>query len=172
MDIEFKIHYDHWLRHEINYCQNPLFVNIPENERIKVWKQIEGTYLKKYTSFVRVEFDWGSSGIWNPPYPGSISSGPMWPIESFYKLPKKLIKRLEEWVNDQDENSLFNDKFDNNRSDNEGKEITLEMRKFIPENIYLEFLCTFKEIKIIDGKPIELDIPTFIRKYQTAGNTG
>lgn len=172
MEIEFKTHYSHWLKHEIDYCKNPLFVNIPENERINIWEQIEYNYLKKYKSFVRIEFDWGSSGIWDPPFPGSISSGPMWPIESFYNLPKRLIKRLGEWVADKDEHALLNDNFDFISSNKEGKEITLEIRKFIPDDVYLEFLDTFKEIKMIDGKPTELDIPTFLKKYQTAGNTG
>ncbi|OFX41052.1 MAG: hypothetical protein A2X08_16155 [Bacteroidetes bacterium GWA2_32_17] len=163
MNIEYPKQYDTWINHEIIYCKNPVFVNIPENERLAVWKKIEDDYLQKYDTFIRIEFDWCSSGIWEPPFPGSVSSGPMWSVETFYSLPDSLIKRLEEWV-DYNDNSLDDKNFDIVLSNNEGRNIAMEIRKYIPEKIYLEY-WGFKEIIIQNGLVIELDIPDFLKKY-------
>ena len=165
MKIEYpKLYKDCLIKHEINFCKNPLFVNIPKNKRLSVWKKIENDYLKKYKEFVRIEFEWSSSGIWLPPFPGSFSMGPMCPVENFFPIPDALAKKLADWVEYRDANSLDDDNFDFVSSNKEGRNIAMEMRKYIPENYYLEY-WGFKEIKLQNGLPIELDIPDFLKEY-------
>ncbi len=44
-------------------------------EARRVWAAMEENFLSKYEGFLRVWPEWGSSGIWAPPYPGSRVDG-------------------------------------------------------------------------------------------------
>jgi hypothetical protein len=62
----------------------------------RVWLAMEEHFFANYEVFVRVWPEWGSSGIWAPPYPGSRSAGGMIGYD-YFNLPPDLIARFENW---------------------------------------------------------------------------
>ena len=65
--------------------------------REKLWIAIQEKYLFKYQRFLRVECDWGGSGIWGISFPGSYGTTPNYGYDNF-DLPKSLIKRFDRWT--------------------------------------------------------------------------
>ncbi len=156
--------YHHWQKYEIDHSRNPLFVNIPNEKKQEIWNKIENDYIKKYKQFVRIDFHWGLSGIWILPFPGAIFSGTVEKEEDFFPLPKRLSNRLSKWVYYIEQNAFLDDNFNWDAAHKEGTAIAIEIRKYVPKNIYMEY-GGFKQIKMIKGVAVELDIPDFLKIY-------
>ena len=71
-------------------------------ESRRVWIAMEEHFFGKYDRFLRVWPEWGSSGIWAPPYPGSRASGGMVDYQ-FLPLSAELVQRFEAWQAEYDD---------------------------------------------------------------------
>lgn len=134
-----------------------------ENEPV-VWKSIEENYLRKYRGFVRIGFDWMADGLWEVPFPGSVTMGLSSSPENF-GMPEPLAARVHAWQANLDTRDpigeLEDEDFDYEASDAEGLEIAREVKPFLGDGYYVEFR-PFREIVIRDGEAVELEVPRFI----------
>lgn len=62
----------------------------------RVWSEMEQVFFAHYEDFLRVWPEWGSSGIWSIPYPGSRNAGKMVDY-SLLPLPDALVGRFKAW---------------------------------------------------------------------------
>ncbi len=125
-----------------------------------VWRFIEGKYLRKYGSFLRVGFDWMAGGLWKIPFPGSVYMGISVEPEGF-GISGPLAARIQAWQAAQDRLDVTEVDPNQEASDAEGLEIAREVKLFLGEDYYVEF-WPFREIVIRDGGAVELGVPAFI----------
>ncbi|QIN81703.1 hypothetical protein GBA63_02930 [Rubrobacter tropicus] len=129
-----------------------------------VWKFIEENYLRKYRCFVRVGFDWMADGLWEIPFPGSVSMGLSSSPENF-GMPEPLSARIHAWQANLDSREPGaepeEEDFDYRASDAEGVEIAGEVMLFLGSGYYVEYR-PFREVSIRDGGAVELEVPAFI----------
>ena len=129
-----------------------------------VWRFIEEDYLSKYKSFVRIDFDWMADGIWEIPFPGSVALDLSLSPE-YFGMPRPLAARIHAWQANLDTRDPGaepeNEDFDYEASDAEGLEIAREVKLFLGDDYYVEFL-PFREISVRDGEAVELEVPAFI----------
>lgn len=111
-------------------------MTLPEARR--VWLAMEEHFFAKYESFVRVWPEWGSSGIWAPPYPGSRAAGGM--IDYPYlDLPSDLVARFKEWQAEYDDHEPWApEKFDWHRHAQTADELARDLKLVLGSAIYLE----------------------------------
>lgn len=74
----------------------PIFDKVNAANKERVWRRIQEGYLFRYSTFLRVEADWGGSGIWGISFPGSFGSTPNYSYECF-DLPKRVVQRFIKW---------------------------------------------------------------------------
>lgn len=158
--------YNHWIKHDLT-CDLPLFQNLPEHSRTEYWEKIEDLYFHKYDKFLRIEFEWGLSGVWAIPFPGSLNTGPNTYVE-YYGIPSFIGDAIQKWVDHLDLN--FEPWNGDELTDQEWKDyhkwglsVTLELGKYIPPNCYLEF-SKLKQIVKSNGGSKELDIDEQIKR--------
>ena len=129
-----------------------------------VWRTIEENYLSRYKGFVRVDFDWMADGLWEIPFPGSVRMGG-YRSPADYGMPEPLAARIQAWQANLDTRDPTaepeNEDFDYEASDAEGLEIAREVKLFLGDDYYVEFL-PFREISVRDGEAVELEVPAFI----------
>jgi hypothetical protein len=129
-----------------------------------VWKFIEENYLRKYRAFIRVGFDWMADGLWEIPFPGSVSMGLSSSPEN-YGMPEPLAARVHAWQANLDTRDpigeVKHEDFDYEASDAEGLAIAKQVKMFLGDGYYVEFR-PFREISIKDGEVVELEVPAFI----------
>jgi hypothetical protein len=129
-----------------------------------VWKLIEENYLRKYRSFVRIDFDWMADGVWEIPFPGSVSIGSYSSPENL-GMPGPLAARVCAWQANLDSREPGaepeEEDFDYEASYAEGLEIAKEVKLFLGHEYYVEY-WPLREISIKDGEAVELGVPTFI----------
>jgi hypothetical protein len=107
-------------------------------EAQRVWLAMEKHFLAKYEVFVRVWPEWGSSGIWAPPYPGSRAAGGMIGYE-YFKLPRDLVGRFEIWQADFDEHGLEEiEAFDWDRHAQTADALARDLKAVLGPRIYVE----------------------------------
>lgn len=68
----------------------------PESEPL-VWRFIEENYLLKYRHLMAVRFDWFSSGLWQIPFPGSVSDTYNIGGLGSMGVPERVRRLLREW---------------------------------------------------------------------------
>ena len=129
-----------------------------------VWKFVEENYLRRYGSFVRVGFDWMADGLWEIPFPGSVSLDVSLSPE-YFGMPQPLAARIHAWQANLDTRDPGaepeNEDFDYEASDAEGLEIAREVKLFLGGSHYVEFR-PFREVSIRNGEAVELEVPEFI----------
>jgi len=60
-----------WISHDLVYGME-IFDKLPIGRREEYWDWIEELYLQRYRKCFRLEMEWGSTGIWHIPLPGSL----------------------------------------------------------------------------------------------------
>jgi hypothetical protein len=161
-----------WTGHDLAYhgpefgsYRPEFYEGLRQEDEAVVWKFIEENYLRKYGSFVRVDFDWMADGLWEIPFPGSVSMGVSVSPEN-YGMPGPLAARVHAWQANLDTRDPFTDSdddegFDYEASNAEGLEIAKEVKLFLGDDYYVEY-WPFREISIRDGEAVELEVPAFI----------
>ena len=149
--------YELWTSHDLSYDM-PIFRGLRPSDRTTYWGIMEEEYLSKYADFARIEFDYGSTGIWNIPYPGSLTTGPSrgW---DFLNIDIELGAELQEWVDDIDSRMQpWNDRRPSDEAwlniRKRGLEITFNICKVSPSNIYLEFNA-LRQVECVNGVSFE-----------------
>lgn len=160
-----------WTEHDLAYhgpefgSYRPAFYEgLGREDEPVVWKFIEESYLRRYRGFVRVDFDWMADGLWEIPFPGSVSMGSYSSPENF-GMTEPLAARIHAWQANLDSREPGADPekedFDYEASDAEGLEIAREVKLFLGSDYYVEFR-PFKEISIRGSEAVELEVPAFI----------
>jgi hypothetical protein len=112
----------------------------------------------------QVAFDWMADGLWEIPFPGSVTMGPSLSPE-YFGMPGRLAVRIRAWQANLDSREpvgdLVEEEFDYDASDAEALDIANEVKLFLGEDHYVEF-HPFREIVVRDGAAVELEVPRFI----------
>jgi len=104
----------------------------------RVWRAMEEHFFAKYEMFVRVWPEWGSSGIWAPPYPGSRAAGGMIGYD-YFKLPQELVERFKLWQAEYDEHEPWApEKFDWASHWRTGDALARSLKAALGPDIYVE----------------------------------
>jgi hypothetical protein len=105
-----------------------------------VWLAMEKHFFAKYQFFLRVWPEWGSSGIWLIPYPGSRLSGPNLSDYDSLGLSPELQRRFTEWQDQYWDAAPWEaeDKFDYEGHHKVATELASDLKKEVGESIYVE----------------------------------
>ena len=140
------------------------YEGLRQEDEAVVWRFIEENYLRKYRSFVRVDFDWMADGLWEIPFPGSVGMDVSVSPEN-YGMPGPLAARVHAWQANLDTREpigeVNHEDFGYEASDAEGLEIAKGVKLFLGDDYYVEFRL-FREIAIRNGDAVELEVPAFI----------
>lgn len=165
--MKFPDKYKLWVSHDLAKYRLYLYAKLNEADYEEVWSFIEDNYILKYKRLLRIEFDYGSSGLWEIPFPASVSSPCMLHPENFGISPA-LAKELQSWVDYIDS---FYDSLPapagmtpDIKSETWGLEIAKKIKAEIGNDYYLEF-NPFKELIILNGDAVERPIPPLIKRY-------
>ena len=170
---KFPVLFEQWRRHDLAYHEDlggyirPWFYEGlgPEDEP-PVWGYVEKNYLLRYDDFMAVRFDWASSGLWSIPFPGSKADN--WNLGGLKAMGLSETARqlLKEWRDPLDDMRRLEDDdyFDYEASVARGLAAAGEVKRSLGEGAYLEFR-PFREMAIVDGNPIELEVPEFIASF-------
>ncbi len=158
--------YKLWVGHDLAEHRPEFYARLSEAEQEAVWSFIEQNYLLKYKKLLKVEFEYGSSGLWEIPFPGSVSLSCMLRPED-YGVSSKLAGELEDWVKYIDDNYEQwpgGKKPDWKKADAWGLEVAKKIRRELGNEYYLE-RRPFKELVIRDGEVVELPIPSEVSRF-------
>lgn len=149
---------------EFGSCRPGFYEGLRCEDEPVVWRFIEENYRRKYRGFVRIDFDWMADGLWEIPFPGSVSMGSSLSPEKF-GMPGPLAARVHAWQANLDSREPGaepeEEDFDHEASNAEGLEIAREVKLFLGNDYYVEY-WPFREIVIRDGGAVELDVPIYI----------
>lgn len=174
MDEDYQPKFPHllqqWRGHDLAFQEDlggirPWFYEglDPRNE-LSVWRFIEENYLSKYRGFIGVRFEWSAGGLWRLPFPGSVGYGEHLSPRDF-DMPESLVAKIREWHDDLDRRDPTVDPededFDYQTSWVKGLAAAREVKLFLGEDHYVEFE-PFQEVALVDGVPVELEVPGFI----------
>src|ERR687892_3100 len=80
--VRFPGLYGQWIGHdladhgpEFGSYRPAFYEGLKREHEPVVWRFIEENYLRKYGGFVRIDFDWMADGLWEIPFPGSVTMG-------------------------------------------------------------------------------------------------
>jgi hypothetical protein len=169
--IEFPGLFRLWKEHDladhgpaIGTYRPEFYVGLRREDEPVVWRFIEENYLLKYRGLVRIGFDWMADGLWEIPFPGSVTMGPGLSLE-YFGMSGRLAVRIRAWQANLDSREpvgdLVEEEFDYDASDAEALDIANEVKLFLGEDHYVEF-HPFREIVVRDGAAVELEVPRFI----------
>ena len=135
-------HPNEWARFWGEICEKDEFhswfptMSLAEAQR--VWLAMEEHFFAKYEMFVRVWREWGSSGIWAPPYPGSRGAGRMISYD-YFDLPPELVGRFKNWQAEYDDHQPWApEKFDWKRHARIGGALAGDLKALLGPTIYVE----------------------------------
>jgi hypothetical protein len=154
-----------WKKHDLAKYRPEFYADLREEFELDVWVEIEIRYLFLYESFIKVTADYGSSGLWVLPFPGSVSLGGCISPEETGLSPEARDK-LAEWhkvFDEHDDPWPEEDPFDYATFDIKGLEVAKLLKTELGESVYVEY-NSFREIKNVDGKAEEMDFPDFIKE--------
>ena len=119
-----------------------VFDKAKEKNKERIWQRIQERYLFRYSRFLRIESDWGGSGIWGISFPGSFGTTPNYDYENF-KLPRPVVRRFETWTRLYSSRDPFDDSknndFDWPAYHREGEWLARELKKVVEPDTYVEY---------------------------------
>jgi hypothetical protein len=123
-------------------CENDqfhtCFPRLSLEEARLVWLAIEEHFFARYDYFLRVWPEWGSSGIWSVPYPGSRNAGGMVDYQ-YLPLPFDLVERFKNWQAEYDDHEPWApEKFDWNRHARIADGLARDLKQCVGIRIYVE----------------------------------
>ena len=160
--LKYLNEYNLWISHDLKYNMS-IYKNLQERERSDYWEIIEEEYLSKYIKCIRIEFEWASTCLWQTRFPGSLTYGRELGYE-FIGIPNSTIKKLEKWIGFHNDIGPERAEYtDFTEIDLFGKEVYIEIGRYLPNNYYFEFNY-LKQIKKVGNEVIELEYNPRIRK--------
>ena len=141
----------------------PFYEGLKQEDEFLVWRFIEEKYLLHYKELISVRFEWGAEGLWSIPFPGSVAYGE-YRSPGHFDMPESLAARIQRWHAELDrlepgEEESAN--FDHRASREKGLAAAKGVKAFLGEDYYVEFE-PFREVDILDGAIVELEVPEFI----------
>ena len=123
-------------------CENDefptCFPRLPLTEARRMWLLFEEHFFARYGYCLRVWPEWGSSGIWAPPYPGSRAAGGMVDYQ-YVPLSTELVERFKAWQSDYDAHEPWApEKFDWHRHAEIGDGLARDLKRSVGLSIYVE----------------------------------
>jgi hypothetical protein len=107
-------------------------------EARRVWLAMEEHFFAKYDYFLRVWPEWGSSGIWAPPYPGSRRAGGMVDYQ-YLPLPADLMERFKAWQAEFDDHEPWApEEFDWDQHARVADGLARDLKQCVGPRIYVE----------------------------------
>jgi hypothetical protein len=162
---------DLWRSHDLAFHEDlgsirPWFYEglRPEDELL-VWKFIEDNYLLKFKDLIGVRFEWSAEGLWRIRFPGSVSYGEYLSPHRF-AMPEDLVVKTKEWHEELDRRDPTIDpeedpNFDHEESHAKSLTAAKGVKTFLGDDYYVEYR-PLREVVIVDGTPVELEVPEFI----------
>ena len=115
------------------------FPQLPLLQAQRVWVAMEEHFFAQYEYFLRVWPEWGSSGIWAPPYPGSRRAGGMVDYEDL-PIPEELVVRFKAWQSELDNSPPGGSvELDWNRFSATGEDLAHDLKRCVGSRIYVEW---------------------------------
>jgi hypothetical protein len=158
-----------WKGHDLAF-HGPEFGNhrpwfyegLKREDELLVWKFIEEKYLLRYRELIGVRFEWSAEGLWSIPFPGSVAYGEYRSPDHF-GMPESLVEKIREWHMELDrlEPGEESPNPDHQASREKGLAAAKGVKAFLGEDYYVEFQ-PFREIAILNGDLVELEVPEFI----------
>ena len=96
----WPVHKDEWKSFLFEISDHPewsQFGSVSKIEARRIWSLMEEKLFPAYRLFVRVWPEWGSTGIWKVPYPGSRSAGSNLDPPGYLGISAELQGRFERW---------------------------------------------------------------------------
>jgi len=163
---------DLWRSHDLAFHEDlggirPWYYEGPRPEdELRMWELIEENYLLKYRDLIGVRFEWSAEGLWRIPFPGSVRYGEYLSPRRF-DMPEDLVVKIKEWHDELDRRDPTIDpeedpNFDHEASRAKGLTAAKGVKAFLGNDYYVEYR-PFREIIIIDGTPVELQVPSSSR---------
>ena len=144
--------------------RSSLWKNLQIENEERAWLFIERNYLDRYRMIVAVAPDYAATGIWENSWPDGGAA-----CEIAFEdldLPQEVCDKLQEWQDFFDKYSPINDESedpcDHDKWDAWGLAVAKEVKRFAPPDVYVEF-HPFRELALVNGEVVELDVPEFIR---------
>ncbi|MDD4888708.1 MAG: hypothetical protein PHU85_02165 [Phycisphaerae bacterium] len=161
---KYDAQYRQWKKHDLKLYRPTFYEVLDPADELVVWEFIEDRYLSNYARFVRVEFDYGSTGLWDIPFPGSVATGACLRPE-YLGLPADLVSRLRAWHDSIDLNIIpeRSEEFDWTGPRKEGLRVAKEIKRFLGDSAYVEYHL-FQELDVRFGTVIHRKVPYFIRQ--------
>lgn len=120
----------------------PVFDKVAAENKERIWERIQERYLFRYNRFLRVESDWGGSGIWGISFPGSYGTTPNYDYDCF-ELPRSVVRRFEKWTrvysSRDPRDAPNNDGTDWVAYHREGECLARELKKVVEPDTYVEY---------------------------------
>ena len=153
--MEFKELHEAWLRYDVPECW--LYQNLLPEDREEYWTLIEKKYLCKYRLILRLEFEWSSSCLWSPKYPGGVGiSGPYEPGELGFSV--RTSEELDRWIDFVDREIGLRRAPDNvhRRASDWALELGKQIVCELPSDVYFE-RRPLRQLVCLDHAGVELD---------------
>lgn len=172
--IEFPDLFRLWREHdladhgpEFGSYRPEYYRGLRRKDEPEVWRFIEENYLLRYESrLVKIWFDWMADGLWEIPFPGSVTVKVAL-SPGYFGMPEPLAARIRRWQDNLDSRDIGADpEEDYEASDAEALEIAKEVKLFLGDGYYVEYR-PFREIAVRDGAAVELEVPRFISDLST-----
>ncbi len=111
---------------------------------------------------IGVRFEWSAEGLWSIPFPNSVAYGEYRSPDHF-GMPESLMEKIQEWHVELDrlEPGEESPTFDHRSSREKGLAAAKGMKAFVGEDYFVEFE-PFREVAILNGALVELEVPGFI----------
>ena len=136
-------HPKQWMKFwQQDICQNDqfptCFPRLSLAEARCMWLLFEEHFFARYEYFLRVWPEWGSSGIWAPPYPGSRAAGGTVDYP-YLPLATELVERFKAWQADYDNHEPWApEKFDWHRHAEIGGGLARDLKISVGASVYVE----------------------------------
>lgn len=138
-------------KHDI--CENDVFhtcfprLSLAGAQRL--WLAMEEHFFANYEEFLRVWPEWGSSGIWSVPYPGSRTAGGMVDYKHL-PLTAELVGRFEVWQAEYDSHEPWApEKFDWEQHAQIADGLARDLKRCVGPHVYVEHRQLVEEM--LDG---------------------
>jgi len=139
------------------------YEGLKREDELLVWRFIEEKYLLQYRELIGVRFEWSAEGLWSIPFPGSVAYGEYRSPDHF-GMPESLVAKIQEWHVELDRLEPGEEEspnFDHQASREKGLAAAKGVKAFLGEDYYVEFK-PFREVAILNGALVELEVPEFI----------
>lgn len=154
--VNFPEYYQFWLDHDVDRCDNWLFRDLSPSDLYLYWDALERKYLDRYRTFLRLEYEFGCSGLVSIDFPGAMCISPYIAIDEVLSVPLPLYWEIRGWCELADRVALgHGSNEDNNHEYSWGLEVAKKVALYVPKDIYFEYF-PLQQIGVRKGRGVVL----------------